>query len=269
MSKQNHSQNSTKSDPTEMLGEVLGHYPIYRQGSKRWTRILVGVLAILSSIGLIILLGIKTWDRINIHGRALILSVFPLPTVLYAFLFFAGVILIILAIIYWRDGITLFEKGLVQITARKVKTWDYQGTNRFDSHIAQVTFGGSLVSTRMKIILENKENSRLVIHNRYERMTELIEALRTLILPNLIVESRRQLLLGAELVFHKKIRANQSAMMINGEQIPYDNLAVVVENQAIKLHDKADPSQVVFKSKIQHIKNLDLLFALLENPPHG
>lgn len=269
MSEQNRSQNSTSNDYPEMLGKLLAHYPIHHQSAKRWTLIIVGVLAILASIGLIILMGMNTWERIIIHGRAVILSVFPLPAALYVLMFIAGVLLITLSIIYWRNGVTLFEKGLVQCTGRKLKTWDYQDTERFDSHLAQVTFGGSTVSTRVKIILEDVESNRVLIRNRYDRMTDLIESLRTLILPILIEKSRQRLLMGEELVFHRNLQANQSAIIINGEQTPYSLVEATVENQVVKLHDKANPSKEFFKSKIQHIKNLDLLFDLLENPPQG
>jgi hypothetical protein len=269
MPNQNNQQNPTENGNPKPLGKMVKHYPVHNQMLKRWVSIILGGLSILTAIGLTIFLAIRTWDRINVHGRAVILSIYPFPTVLYALLLMIGALLISLAIIYWQDGIEVFEKGLVRRTGQRVKSWIYEDTSRFDTHIAQITFAGSLVNTRVKVIFENPGNTCLVIHNRYEQMPELIDHLRTLVLPKLIEKSRQRLLMGEKLVFHKHLQASESGLMINGDLIPYQMAAISVENQVVKLHEKDNPKHVFLKSNVQQIKNLDLLFNLLENPPAG
>lgn len=240
---------------------------MHSQLIKRWLPIILGGLLIFASIGLTIFLAIQTWDRINVHGRAVIINVFPIPTLLYFLLLMTGAILITLTIINWQNNIELFEKGLIQRTARRKKPWIYEDTKRFDIHITQITFGGSMVSIQVRIFFEGADSNRLVIHNRYAQMTELINQLRSLILPKLIDISRQRLQLGEILEFHKTLQAKNGSFSIHGELTPIEEIAFSLENQILKLHKKANPKQVVFKSKIQRIKNLDLLLNLLENPP--
>jgi hypothetical protein len=249
------------------LGESLAVFPSHNQMIKRWGALIFGAALIISSIGLTFLLVRQTWDRINIHGRAVILSAFPRPAALYMLMFLVGVLLITLVIIFWQDGIQLFERGLVQLSARKNKTWIYKSTTRFDSHITQITFAGSLVSTHVKIILEDQAGQRLVIRNRYKNMPALIETLRATIVPLLIEKSRQRLRKGEDLVFHKDLKAHQGAITINGEDVPYEAVEITVENQALKLHQAGDLKKVYYKSSVYDIQNLDVLINLLENPP--
>ncbi|HOE70768.1 MAG TPA: hypothetical protein PKZ33_06835, partial [Brevefilum sp.] len=87
-------------------------YPVQNQGLKRWLTIFLGGLTVLASIGFTVLLGINTWTRINIHGRAILLSVILYPAILYAGMLIAGALAISLAIFFWQDGVDLYEKGL-------------------------------------------------------------------------------------------------------------------------------------------------------------
>lgn len=228
---------------------------------------ILGSLSILAAVGLAVNLAIHTWDRINIHGRAIILSIFPFPAILYLLLLMIGALLVTLSMITWQDGLDLYSQGLSRRTGRKVKTWLFEDTNRFDTQITQVTFGGSMVSSRMKIIFERSKDDYLVLHNSYEQMPDLVDQLRALVLPELIRKSRQRLLLGESLHFHKNIQASMQGLMVQGNPIPYKTIAITFENQAVKLHALDNPKQVFFKSQIQHISNLDLLINLLENPP--
>lgn len=235
--------------------------------TKRWLFITLGSLSIMAAIVLTIRLAIRTWDRIIIHGRAIIMTIFPFPTILYLLLLIIGVLLITLSIISWQDGIKLFDKGLVRRRGQKIKSWLYADTNRFDTQIAQVTFGGSMVSIRVRIILEDYADNCMVICNRYEQMPDLIDHLRALILPDLIAKSRQRLQLGENLDFHKYLQVNKVGLLIHGDLIPYETAALTFENQVVKLHEKESSRQVFFKAKLQQISNLDLLINLLENPP--
>jgi len=251
------------------LGELIEHYPIHDQFIKRWLRLLTGLLMSLGAITLIVRLSINTWDRINIHGRGIILTILPRPAAFYVLLLFAGTLLITIAMIYWQDGIDLYERGLEHRSARKVTSWVYKDTKRFDSYISQITFGGSIVNIRVKVVLEGLAGKPLVIRNQYDRMMGLIEALREKILPDLIKENRQQLFMGDTLFFHRSLQAHQNNLIIKSKSIPYERVSVTFDNQLIKLHEKDNPKNVFLASKIQLIQNLDLLLNLLENPPKG
>ena len=75
----------SNADPRrDQLGNILENHPVQNQGLRRWLTVFLGGLTVLASIGFIVLLGINTWDRINIHGRAVLLNVIFYPAILYA-----------------------------------------------------------------------------------------------------------------------------------------------------------------------------------------
>lgn len=251
----------------QALGQLLEHFPVSNQKTKRWLPLLLGGAAILASVALTFHLVYVTWLRINIHGRAIIVGIFPLPLGLYGLMCIAGILVLVLAIIHWGDSISLFENGLLEHTAKKEKTWLYDETDRFDSHIIQIMFGGSVVTTRVRIILEGGANNRWVIQNQYERMTDLIQTLRQNILPGLFERARQRLIDGESLPFHQDLQATDRGLCIIDDLTPYGDVEPVIKNRVINLHKKDDPNHVLFKSQITEINNLDLLLDLFDNPP--
>ena len=254
-------------DPRQdQLGDKLESYPVQNQGLKRWLTIFLGGVTILASIGFTVLLGINTWTRINIHGRAILLSVILYPAILYASMLIAGALAISLAIFFWQDGIDLYEKGLVLYTAKRTHTWIYADTVRFDSHISRISFGGSTVSLRVKIILEGADRQRLVIRNRYRKISELIENLRGKILPELIRKYQDRLLMGERLYFHKHLQTDQNGICIKKAVLPYNDITFSLQNQFLTLREKENPKKVLIKLHCHRVRNFDVLIDLLENP---
>lgn len=266
MSELKHQENLTSDVNHAKLGQSLAEYPRRNWQVNRWLFLILGILSTLTSIGLTTLLASETLNRINNHGRAVILSVVPLPIALYGLLFVFGSVLIILVIVFWQDHISVFTKGLIVRTARRDTTWLYQDTVRFDSYINEINFGGSAVSTQVKIILVSRSDQRWVIRNRYDKMNELIESLRTLILPTLIADGRQRLTHGDTLAFHKHLIAGQHGLQVKNAIIPFTSVEHSFDNKVFSLYDKEDRKSVLFKAKIHQITNLDLLVNLLDDP---
>jgi hypothetical protein len=257
-----------KNDRVADLGHIVDHFPVQNRIIKCWLPLVLGVLMILSAITLSANLVNRMWTAIQLHGRAILLGFFPLPMAYYVLLLVSGILLVVLARFHWSDSITLFETGFVKYTRNSVRIWQYAATQRFDSHVKQVIFGGSIVSTRVNIILEDSANRHWVIRNDYIRMDELIHLLRLKILPGLVERAYQRLANGETIMFHKGVQATQDGLNINGDLRPYDQIETVIHNQVIKLHQKGDPEVFVFKSKISNIANLDLLLDLLKIPPN-
>ena len=249
------------------MGRTVDHFPVHNYLLKRWLPLLLGCGLILVTIGLTVHLVLTTWARINVHGRAIILGVFPWPIAAYGIVFVTGILLIIHAIIHWNDSITLFETGFLQHSAKREKSWLYDDTIRFDSHITQIMFGGSVVTTKERIILENGNNIRWVIRRPYTQMVELIQTLRQNILPGLFDRARKQLTENAVLTFHKHLQATDIGLRIKDEHAAFGEVQSTITNRVLKLHQKDQPDKVLFKTQVTHIQNLDLLLDLLENPP--
>ncbi|HOE70634.1 MAG TPA: hypothetical protein PKZ33_06135, partial [Brevefilum sp.] len=142
----------------------------------------------------------------------------------------------------------------------------YADTVRFDSHISRISFGGSTVSLRVKIILEGADRQRLVIRNRYRKISELIENLRGKILPELIRKYQDRLFMGERLYFHKHLQADQNGICIKKSVLPYNKITFSLQNQFLTLREKANPKKVLLKLHCHRVANFDVLIDLLENP---
>lgn len=259
---------SPGNDRGKDLGHILDHFPRRSYKLKRWLPLIFGGLVIIAAIGLIISLLFNTKTAVQAHGRAVILGTFPLPIAYYILMLIGGILIVILAKIHWWDSITLFETGLIKDKGNRVKIWYYNNTDRFDNHLTQTMFGGSVIGERVKIILEDESKKHLVIKNDWIRMNDLIQALRMRILPDLFQRARQQLRDGQLLHFNKRLQARVSGLEIDGELYPYDQINAEITNRSIKLHQKENPKVLLFKSKIPRVRNLDLLMDLLENPPN-
>jgi len=257
-----------ENDSVANLGRILDHFPVQNRIIKRWLPLVLGLLVILASITLTLYRLNRMWTAIQFHGRAILLGSFPFPMAFYVFILVSGIIMVFLARLHWSDSITLFETGFVKYTRNRVRIWQYTATQRFDSHVKQIMFGGSIVSTQVNVILEDGTNRHWVIRNDYIRMDELMHLLRLNILPGLVERAYQRLADGETILFQKDLQATQDGLNINGDLKPYDQIETVIHNQVIKLHQKENPEVLVFKTKLFHVKNLDLLLDLLKIPPN-
>jgi len=267
MPKDPSSHTANSENQCKGLGELVRHYPIRNQTLKRWLPLLLGSAVMLTSLVLILILVGETRAKIAIHGRAILLGIFPFPVALYVLLLLAGILAIFYAVTHWHDGITVFEQGVVKQTAKKEQHWNFARTERFDNSITQVMFGGSVVSTRIKITFADGAGNRFSIPNRYEHMMDLIEIVRERLLPGLMARAQQRLQNGDSLNFHKHLSADLSGLSINGQVMPYGQIEPIIHSQVITFHHKENPHKVLFKSQINRIQNLDVLLSLLEHPP--
>lgn len=266
MNKPHPKRKSPERDKINDLGHILDHFPTQNYKLKRWLPLIIGVLSILAATGLLILLFFNVKNAIQAHGRAIILGIFPFPILTYVGVFIVGILFVFLAKVHWWNSITLFENGLIKDQAHRVQVWHYENTERFDSSINQILFGGSLIGLRAKIVLEDETNKRLVIRRKYIRLPDLIQTLRNSVLPVLFQKAREQLLAGETLHFNNHLQARALGLEINGELFAYDQINAEINNYGIKLYHKDSPKDPVYKSKISRIRNLDLLLDLIEKP---
>lgn len=255
-------------DGDKDLGHILDVFPTRHYKLKRWLILILGVLTILTAIGLIINLFVNLMAAIEAHGRGIILGAIPFPIAIYAIILAGGIVLVILAKIHWWDCITLFETGLIKDKGNRVQIWYYENTDRFDNYVVKIMFGGSIIGGQVKILLEDGSKRRLVIRDNFISMPDLIQTLRARVLPGLFTRARLQLDEGQVLHFNKKLSANALGVEISREVFPFEAIHAEINNRTIKLHQKESPRELLYKSNISRIRNLDLLLDLLENPPN-
>lgn len=256
-----------KEDPKIDLGQKLNHYPTRRLGLKRWSAIIIGYLLIISAVLFSLIHFINTWQLVSIHGRAIVLNRISTPLTLLGLILPMGVLMIIFANFHSSDGITLYDKGLLENRGLKEHIWLWESTHRLDTRITKVKFGGSLIALKIKVLLENHQQGRYIIRNRFDSMDDLIYQIRLNVLPLLVKIAHRQLLRGETITFHKNLTATYPGLKINNGLLPWKELSKAqVEKDQLKLYKKNNPGEI-FKSNIQGVKSLDLLLHLIKNPP--
>jgi len=249
------------------LGQEIGTFPIRHRTLKRWSGLIAGLLFFIIAAVLIMLNFFSTLASVEIHGRAIILSRLPtLIILLFGALPFA-VLMIVLTYIQWNDGITCYKYGMVQLKFNKpyIKYW--KDITQLDTRIVNINFSGSTFATRMKVCLKIHQEQTLIIRNKYDQMEGLINQIRLHTLPVIYEKTLRMLNQGKKIDFNKHFRAILTGLEIPTGFIAWHDLnkPVIIKN-GLLLQSKTDPD-IVHKSKIQKVNNLDLFLHLIENPP--
>lgn len=256
-----------EENPKQDLGQKLDHYPIQRLGLKRWSAVIIGSLLAISALLFSLIHFINTWQLIGIHGRAIVLNRFSIPLTLLGLILPLGILMIVFANFHSSDGITIYEKGLVEKRGLRERIWLWESTNRLDTRIKKVKFGGSLIALKIKVFLENHQLRRFIIQNRYAPMEDLIYQIRLNVLPLLVKKAHRQLLRGETITFHKNLTATYPGLEIKNGLLPWQELSKAeINNGQLKFYKKNNQTEI-FKVNIQNIESLDLLLHLIKNPP--
>lgn len=256
---------STEQNPD--LGKRLANFTVEQWGVKRWSLLIFGALLTLGSLILIIYLGFEANTAIQRHGRAALLSFLPMPIAPVALLFPLGGALILLAWLQWQNGITLYERGIHFQRNQRNRIWLWEDIVRLDTRVVHVQFSGSTIASRCRIMLEDQHKHRWTIRNQYERMDLLINEIRQQVLPIIYQKILQRLVAGETIVFCKDLKAIRNGLKVNDTFSPWVILDVPEINNATFLLKSKDNQELLFKSRVDQITNLDSLIHLIKNPP--
>lgn len=261
-------RNTSKSIEGQDLGHIIEYFPVRKYQIKRWLMLIGGLLLIMAAVYLSYILITTTLTAIQIHGPAMLLRAFPMPLVLYLILLIGGFVTVILGKAFGRNNISLFENGLIIDKRNKIKILYYEDITRFDNDINEILFGGLNFGGKVNIILEDQSSQLYKIRNIYTRMQVMILSLRDRILPGLIQRTRQAIHEGQGFKFHNNLSATTKGLSIYKKIFSYEELAITITNQTIKLHKRNNPNKPLFRTKTKKIRNLDCLIDLIESPPH-
>jgi len=161
----------------------------------------------------------------------------------------------------------LGENELIEHKGNKQRVWAYEETQRLDTAITNIQFGGSIVGTRVKLLLEDGDKRQWIIHNRYDNMAELIDTIRSRILPYSYKKALHKLARDEKIIFHSDLQATKTGFEVKDQHILWgDGLQPFQKNNNLILPAQ-DDEEPLFKSNVRKIKNLDLLLCLFDNPP--
>jgi hypothetical protein len=250
------------------LGQKIDHFPIRHQLFNRWLLVIIGIILLVDGSLCALINIFNLWNAIQSHGRAVLLAKITEPAIAVFIILPLGILLIILAAVNWQNGLTLFEEGLVIKKRKLEKVWLWEVIERFDNHITLVKFSGTTLTSRRKIILEDKQQNTLRLKNKYERMDELVTQLRKHILPELINGKLEHLQNGGKIQFHEDITALRQGLRIKGKFFAWHELQISVDKKGIVRVIQSTDQRELFKSKTNQIKNLDVLVHLVNNPPN-
>lgn len=233
---------------------------------KRWGMVTLGGLLILAASVFSVLLILKTYTSILRHGRAVLLNnAIRLPLVLIGIP--VGVLLIQWAKKHWDDRLILNNQGLIQKIGEKERIWLWEKTENMDTLITNIQFGGSSIGTNLKLLLDDGNQGKWLLRNRYENISDLVEGIREKALPYVYKKAVQKMAQDQEINFHPGLTANKEGIRINKRLIHWaDGTEPQVKNNNFIIKVKKD-QEPLFKTNLKKIKNLDLLLCLFENPP--
>jgi len=254
-------------DQNPDLGKSLANFSVEQWGLKRWSLLIFGAILTLGSVLFIFYLGFEVNSAIQRHGRAALLGYFPMPFAPAVLLIPLGGMFILTAWLHWQNGITLFERGLRHRKGRRTHLWLWEDFERLDTRVVNVQFSGSTIASRCRIILEDRHNHRWIIRGHYEQMDSLINKIRQQVIPIIYQKTVQRLVAGETIVFGKKLKAIRNGLKINDAFSPWVILDVPEISNATFLLKSKDTQELLFKSRVEKITNLDSLIHLIKYPP--
>ncbi|MDY6846951.1 MAG: DUF6585 family protein [Chloroflexota bacterium] len=234
---------------------------------KRWGLAILGGSLILAVSVSSLLLILRTYTSILRHGRAVLLKNVMLLLPLVFIGIPVGVLLILWAKEHWGDRLILNDRGLILKNGKKERFWRWEKTENMDTVITNTQFGGSSVGTKVKLMLDDGNQGKLLVRNRYENISDLVEEIRKRALPYIYKKAIHKLACNEEIIFHPELTARKEGIEINNRLIPWaDGTKPQVKNNNFIIQCQKD-QEPLFKSNLKKIENLDLLLCLFENPP--
>ncbi len=234
---------------------------------KRWVLISLGAVTLIVVALLSVILVLEAYTGVLRHGRAVLLNkaLFLFP------LIFIGLPLGILSILWaknhWEDQMILQNEKLIYRKGNQQQVWVYKEIEKLDISITNIHFGGSIVGTRVKLILEDGFPNKWIVRNRFENMADLVDSIRRKILPHLYKRAVQKLAQGEKINFNANLEATREGFEINSKQFFWDELPKPVFNNKILILTGQNGQEELLKTNVNKINNLDLLLCLFENPP--
>jgi len=267
MTAKNIGNSETNNPVSDSLGRCLDHYPVRNQNIKRWSLLVIGISLILFSAGFTFIRFFRIIIAIERHGRAILLNQLPVLVLLLCLVIPAGMIMIIVSRRHWSDGITLYENGLIRHNGKQKCIWSWLKTTRLDTRVVHVKFGGSVISTSIKLILEHKPTDTLIIRGHYANLNDLIETIRKFILPILYSRACKRLSDWECLEFNGNLSIIRNGIQLKDSFTPWHQLAEPVLKNGKLMLFKNPGQEKIYQASIRQINNLDLFLHLLKNPP--
>ena len=153
------------------IGEKITDYPAGNQVRFSVIGTAFGCSTVLGAIVFFSLRFSEMVTAIRIHGRAIVLLHAPALLLLLLCLPL-GVLILVVTGINWNNHLALHERGLIRRWGVSKKIWIWQATDRLDTRITHIKFGGNIVDIRIHLLLENPHD-RFVIQNQYRDMPDL------------------------------------------------------------------------------------------------
>lgn len=227
----------------------------------------LGGALMVGSLIAIIYIGFEADLAIQRHGRAVLLRYLPMPFAPIVLLFPLGGLMIFTAWQNWQNRITLFEKGIRHQKGKRAYFWLWDEFVRLDTRVIHVRFSGSTIASYGWILLEDQRNHQWKIRNHYQQMDQLINNIRVKVLPNIYQKMINRLIDGEAITFSNNLQAIRNGLKINGNFSPWQIFDMPEVNKGKFLIKHKETREVLFKSRVDQIKNLDCLIHLIKDPP--
>lgn len=245
-------------------GYLFDEFPGTRRRLKRWLSMILGLLLISLSVFLILGLIMISSQMIVIYGRAIIVKFLPFFFIVIFLFVPLGILAILLTRAFDKNGVYLYEKGLIVHQGFSEKKWQWEDVEKLDTRFINIEFGNSIIGEKQKIILQDLDNRRLVIKKRYEHFRQLANQIRQILLPILYQKASQCFAENGHIAFSKDLIATRKGLYNREALGLWQNINKYEVKKGYLVFSFKSPTKSKFQTKIAEISNLDLLLLIVE-----
>lgn len=245
-------------------GYLFDEFPGTRRNLKRWLSMIIGLLLISLSVVLILGLIMISSQMVVNYGRATIIKFLPYFFIVIFLFLPLGILSILLTRTFGKNGVYLYEKGLIVHQGFSEKYWRWEDVEKLDTRFINIEFGNSIIGEKQKIILQDHNNRKLVIKKRYEHFRQLANQIRQILLPILYQKASQCFAENGHISFSKDLIATRKGLFNREALGLWQNIDKYEVKKGCLVFSFQSPSKTRFQTKIADITNLDLLLLIVE-----
>ncbi|MCL4561098.1 MAG: hypothetical protein M1281_10835 [Chloroflexi bacterium] len=165
------------------LGSPVQFYPLKLRGIYKSVTASLAVVGIGAGIVILFVGGLQTYWSYYYHGPSVVMKNLTLPLILGVLLLIFGALAVWAAYSRWIISVVIFEKGLACRDRKGMHAWPWEEISSIRTQLTQSPLGALGGRTRHVYILTKTDGDRIILDDSIDRVEDLAENLRSIILP--------------------------------------------------------------------------------------
>lgn len=197
------------------------------------------------------------------HGPAMIDDKLVTPAIIAVVLFLLGLAAGWSAYASWNKGVAVYERGFAARDRKGLQTWRWEELVSLTSAVTRHYTNGIYSGTTHLYTLVNRQNTRLVLNDGYEKVEELAQAIEQGTFPLLYEQLAAQYNSGQTLAFGP-VAVSKAGIAVGKKTYPWTEVKEVSIHQGVLKVSKKDGGWFSGASAAASvIPNLGVLLSLI------